>query len=201
MPIEDQLRWDERYRAEPRYSRFERPRHFLVRHSRYLPAAGLALDLAMGLGGNAEFLLSHGLRVVGVDRSGVAVQKAKHRMPALMAVHADLADFPLPNARFDVVLNFYYLQRDLWPRIESALRPGGVLFYETLTREMLAINATIDPQFLLAPGELGAAFPGLDTLEYVEGWTAGDSGHRRAVAALIARKPVIPGDERRGLLR
>jgi SAM-dependent methyltransferase len=35
------------------------------------------LDIAMGLGGNAAFLLERGLRVVGLDISWVALQRAK----------------------------------------------------------------------------------------------------------------------------
>ena len=58
-----------------------------------MPAAGLALDIAMGLGGNAGLLIERGMQVVGVDISSVAVQRAKERLPSLMAVRADLTQF------------------------------------------------------------------------------------------------------------
>lgn len=190
MPAEDAQRWNARYREEERYATFEAPRPFLVEGAGYLPAQGLALDAAMGLGGNAGFLLERGLRVVGVDISEVAVRRARSRRPELMAVLADLTRFYLPPTTFDVILNFFYLQRDLWPSYVAALRPGGLLFIETLTEAMRHRQPDIDPQYLLAAGELEYAFPGLETLRYYEGWTEGSRGHPRPVARLLARKPL-----------
>jgi tellurite methyltransferase len=187
MSTADADRWNARYREEIRYSAFERPRPFLVENAGLLPVAGLALDVAMGLGGNAGFLLDHGLSVVGVDISSVAVRQAKRRLPSLMAVQADLTRFYFPVATFDVILNFYYLQRDLWPKYVRLLRPGGWLVFETLTQEFRSIQPDIDPSYLLAPGELGSAFPSLETIVYREGWVSGDTGHPRPVASLLAR--------------
>lgn len=187
-PLSDANRWNARYLEEPRRS-FEKPRAFLVENSRHLPANGLALDAAMGLGANAGFLLERGLRVVGVDVSEVGVGIAKQRMPALMGVVADLERFYLPTAAFDVILTFYYLQRSLWPEYTRALKPGGVLFFETLTVEMLEIQPDIERSYLLEPGELQEAFPELETLVYREGWSEGENGgHRRPTAGLIARR-------------
>ena len=189
MPSADASRWDARYREDPRFNRFEKPRSFLVEQAHHLPANGLALDAAMGLGGNAAFLMERGLRVVGVDISGVGLRRAKSRLPALMAVQADLTRFPLPAGRFDVILNFYFLERSLWPQYLRALRPGGLLIFETLTRDMLTLQPEIDPAYLLAPGELRQAFPALQTLAYREGWAENEQGFRRAVASLSARLP------------
>ncbi len=141
----------------------------------------------MGLGGNAAFLLEQGLRVVGVDVSEVAVFRAKQRMPGLMAVVADLNHFFLPEYTFDVILNFFYLQRELWPRYQRALRPGGLLFFETLTIDMLQIHPEIEPAYLLKPGELRQGFEEMEILVYEEVWEEEKSGHRRSVASLVAR--------------
>ncbi len=189
MPQTDAERWDARYQFEARYATFTQPRPFLVENAAYLPSSGLALDVAMGLGGNAAFLLERGLRVIGVDISWVALRQAKARLPTLMAVLADLTCFHLPEHTFDVILNFYYLQRDLWPQYRRALRPGGVLFFETLTQEMRLIHPEIDPLYLLRPGELAQAFATWEILVYREGWEEGCGGHRRAVASLVARLP------------
>jgi len=187
MSNSDAARWNKRFREEVRYSSFEQPRPFLVENAAYLPITGLALDVAMGLGGNAGLMIERGLQVVGVDISGVAVQRAKERLPSLMAVQADLAQFYFPPATFDVILNFYYLQRDLWPQYLRALRPGGWLVFETLTQEFLTLQPEIDPEYLLAPGELGRAFPSLEIIVYHEGWSVGETGHARPVASLLAR--------------
>jgi SAM-dependent methyltransferase len=187
MPATDADRWNERYR-ENRNPTFEQPRPFLVENAGLLPRQGLAVDLAMGLGGNAGFLLERGLRVVGVDISVVAALLVKRRRPQVMVVVADLTRFYLPPNRFDLVLIFYYLQRDLWPVIQAALRPGGILVYETLTRDMQAVHPAIDQRYLLQPGELETAFPDLETWVYHEGWTGEVSDHPKAVASLVAHK-------------
>ncbi|HSO27220.1 MAG TPA: class I SAM-dependent methyltransferase [Anaerolineales bacterium] len=189
MSTNPKSHWDQRYRENARYDSFGRPRPFLMEQAAYLPFSGLALDIAMGLGGNAEFLLARGLRVIGVDISGVALRKAKARLPQLWAVQANLNAFYFPTQHFDALLNFFYLERSLWPDYERTLKPGGVLILETLTIGMQELRPDIDERYLLQPGELAAAFPHLETLVYEEGWTTGRRNHPRATARLIARKP------------
>lgn len=187
MSSEDARRWNARYQTAPRDS-FEHPRSFLVEHAHLLPSSGLALDVAMGLGGNAGFLLQRGLRVIGADISDVAIRIAASRLPGLMPVVADLSHFYLPPDSFDVIINFLYLQRDLWALFPSALHPGGILILETLTTDMLSVHHEIDPSLLLEPGELAGTFPTLQTLVYQEGWQASQTRHPRAVASLIAKR-------------
>jgi SAM-dependent methyltransferase len=189
MPVEDAERWNARYSQDERYSGDIPPRRTLVENAAYLQLRGLALDAAMGLGGNAAFLLERGLAVIGVDISWVAARQAKARLPDLMAVVADLTQFQLPDEQFDVILNFYYLQRELWAQYRRALRPGGFLFIETLMQEMHAIRPDIDPQYLLRPGELQEAFSDWRILAYQEGWVESGTRHPKAVASLVASRP------------
>ena len=185
-PSEDALRWNIRY-LQGWYSGDPQPPHLLLEHAGLLPTSGLALDAAMGLGGAASFLLEHGLRVIGVDISVVASTQAKRRFPALSAVVADLSVFYLPPATFDVICNFYYLNRSLWGEYRRALRKGGLLIIETLTRAMLEQKPDIDPGYLLEPGELRQAFEDWQILFYDEGWTQAEHGTPHAVASLVAR--------------
>lgn len=189
MHNKDAERWNARYLNNERYATFSKPRPFLVENAHLLPRGGRALDVAMGLGGNAEYLLKHGLRVVGVDISSVAVRQAKARLPGLMAVIADLNHFYLPPCSFDVLLNFYFLQRELWPHYRRALRPRGMLIIETLTQEMLRVQPDTDPAYLLAPDELRQAFADWDILVYREGWEKSRGGRLHPVASLVARSP------------
>ncbi len=186
MPIEDARRWNTRYRTRGGASPAE-PHSFLVEHQPLLPRSGRAVDIAMGRGGNAGWLLAQNLDVVGIDISTVAVQAAKCHWPMLAAVVADLTMFYLPPDSFDVILNFYYLDRTLWPVYKRALRPGGLLIFETFTRARLANRPETDPRYLLSAGELRAAFQGWDILTYREGGMDAD-GQMRTTASLVARR-------------
>jgi hypothetical protein len=189
MSSADAIKWNERYRSGVELA-FESPRDFLIAQAQHLPERGLALDIAMGLGGNAGFLLEHGLRVIGVDISEVGARRAKARWPMLMSAVIDLTRYRWPACSFDVILNFYYCQRDLWPHFRSMLKPGGVLIMETMTIEMLRTRPDYSPDYLLQPDELRRAFSDWEVLTYREGWIEMGCNSPRAVASIVAKRPV-----------
>lgn len=183
-------KWDERYRES---ERTPRPMRALEENAHLLPAQGTALDLACGLGGNALFLAEGGLRVTAWDLSGVAVdrihQTAEARGLPLTAEVRDVAAYPPTPGRFDVITVGHYLERSLAHAIGVALRPGGVLFYQTFTREHVHEGGPRNPAFRLAPNELLALFAGLQVLVYREEGTAGDTARGfRDEALLVARR-------------
>ncbi len=188
MSNADAIKWNERYRSGVEAA-FESPRDFLIAQAQHLPERGLALDIAMGLGGNAGFLIERGLRVIGVDVSEVGVRRAKALWPSLMSAVIDLRHYRWPSCSFDVILNFYYCQRDLWPLYRSMLKLGGVLIMETLTIETLRARPDYNPDYLLQPGELRRAFASWEVLVYHEGWIEGKDHSPRAIASLAARRP------------
>jgi SAM-dependent methyltransferase len=182
--------WDERYRQGPGMP--EEPSALLVENRALLPAGGRALDIAMGSGRNALYIASLGFRVRGVDVSRVAValcrEKAARLGLAVEAVVADLEHYRLPRQRYDLIINFHYLQRSLTGPIVQALKRGGVLVFESFTIDQLQYSyGPKDPAFLLQPGELRGMFAGLETPLYYEGVIEGDRGPK-AVAQLIGRK-------------
>ena len=186
--------WDERYRNQEAVP--ERgPADFLVEHHHLLPERGRALDVAMGTGRNALYLASLGYEVSGIDVSGVAVERcreeAARRGLRIEAVQADLESYRLPPEAYDVIIDFYYLQRELAPALVAALRPGGVLVFESFTTEQRRFGwGPVQEEFLLRPGELRTLFPGLEELVYREGLVESQSGRgTKAVAGLVARKP------------
>lgn len=184
--------WDERYRHEEAVP--ERgPSTFLVEHVALLPGAGRVLDAAMGTGRNALYLASLGYEVTGIDLSPVAVEQCRSEARRLglrlETICADLESYALPAAAFDVVLNFYYLQRDLCPRLVEALRPGGLLVFETFTMAQRRFGwGPQQEEFLLRPGELRELFPELEALVYREGVVEESERGRKAVASLVGRK-------------
>lgn len=188
MPLGDAERWDSRYQNDARYLDDPRPREFLVECEPRLPVSGLALDAAMGLGANARYLSQRGMQVLGVDISSVALRRVHASCPQLWLVQADLCFFPLPANCFDLIINFYYLQRSVWREFPQALRPGGVLVVETLTWEMRQLQPDIPEEYLLAPDELKGLFSNLQVLHYREGWIEGSGLHSRPVASLLAIK-------------
>jgi tellurite methyltransferase len=183
--------WDERYQRKDGAP--ERgPASFLVEQRHLLPARGKALEVAMGTGRNALYLASLGYEVTGIDVSGVAVERcrreAARRGLRVEAVQADLESYELPRAEYDIVINLYYLQRALAARLEAALRPSGVLVFESFTTEQRQFGwGPQNDEFLLRPGELREMFAGLEVLAYREGLVEGDRG-MKAVAGLVGRK-------------
>lgn len=188
MVAEDADRWNQRYSAAPA-GWLQEPRSYLVENAGVLPPYGRALDLAMGAGGNAGFLISRGLDVVGLDIAFQGVRQAKKRWPALRSFVADLTDaLPLAD-RFDVLINFYFLERSLWREFENLLKPGGVLIFESLTLDMRDQRPDIDPVLLLQPGELAGYFSNWQVLSQREGWFPSSHGTPKAIASIVARRP------------
>lgn len=191
MPAADAQRWNARYREREAQDQDPGPpRTFLVENVDVLPRCGWALDAAMGRGAAAGFLLQRGLNVIGVDISTVAVNAARRTWPRLNAVVADLTAFGLRDASLDVIVNFYYLERSLWPQYRRMLKPGGVLVIESLSLEMLTVNPDVDPAYLLDAGELEQAFGDWEILARRAGWHT-DTGHgSRATRGLVVRRPL-----------
>jgi|SRR5450432_1333578 len=193
--------WDARYRAAASCGLAE-PASF-VRELMPLLPFGPALDLACGAGRHT-LLLAASHSVTAVDASSEAldllVQHAANaglsvtREPSLEAaccghqgiqlVRADLEQVKLPPASFTLIVCVQYLQRSLFPQMEAALSPGGMLLFETYTRAQLEFSTgPRNPAYLLESGELRAAFPTLRTLVYRE-LRAG-----KGIASLLGQKP------------
>ncbi len=193
--------WDERYRKEEAAQK-RGPAAFLVEQRRLLPPRGRVLDVAMGTGRNALYLASLGYEVTGIDVSGVAVARCGEEAVRLglriEAIQADLESYEMASDAYDIVTDFYYLQRELAPHLTAALRPGGVLVFETFTTEQRQFGwGPQQEEFLLQPGELRSLFPGLEVLAYREGLVERESERgTKAVAGLVARKATLHGTVR-----
>jgi len=162
-----------------------------VRFSGILPRSGLALDLACGNCQDTIFLARRGLTAIGIDRSGQALTEGTHiaRTSNLKAsfVQADLTGFHIPSGKFVVIICFRYRDPNLYPSIRTALKPGGLLIYETYTLEHLRFGRKPqNPAHLLERNELLRAFGDWEIVFYRETWTS------RGMASIVARKPLSP---------
>ena len=165
------------------------PARWLVDHASVLPAAGAALDVASGSGRNAIWLAARGFTTLAVDRSASSIasirETAVERRLPLRAEVVDLEDegATLPASAFDVVVVVHYLHRPLFPSLRAALRPGGILVYETFTRAQALRGRPTNPAFLLEPGELPQLVAPLEILFQREGDFEG-----KMVASVIAAR-------------
>jgi 2-polyprenyl-3-methyl-5-hydroxy-6-metoxy-1,4-benzoquinol methylase len=162
---------------------------WLVTNAGFLPATGTALDVACGRGRNALWLAGRGLTVRAIDRDPVAIASLREAAAAgHVEIDAEAVDLEsgqpdLGRARYDLIVVTHYLHRPLFPILLAALRPQGVLVYETFTEAQARRGKPTNPAFLLRPGELHTLTAGLMTLASREG-TFGD----RDVASIVARK-------------
>jgi len=196
MADADRERWNRRY-AE-RYAK----RAYDFAPSRWLPEiearleppypGARALDLACGPGRNAVWLAERGWTVDAWDLSDVALsilvcereERAAHGFPLAIDVReTDLDAAEIPPATYDLVLNMLFLDRRLWPGMVAALRPGGLLAFETFVNLPGGRRSDVSPEHLLQPGELRATFEalGLETL-------FSDEDGPRGTARLLARR-------------
>jgi SAM-dependent methyltransferase len=190
MKMDDRSKWDTKYlhasSAEDRL-----PAVFLENNIDFLEAAappgGRALDLAAGEGRNSLFLASHGFNVDAVDFSLQGLrrtrQSAEARSLKVRTVVVDLDHFTVPSNYYDLIINFFFLQRNLFDSMAEGLKPGGLLIFETYTtlHQQLNPERKMRRNFLLEPGELEHAFPMLEVLTYRE---------ERETARLLARRPL-----------
>jgi SAM-dependent methyltransferase len=166
------------------------PNDWLVANAALLPSTGIALDVACGRGRNAFWLAARGLAVDAIDRNPEAIaavrQEAADRGLAVTARVADLETSSSAPAQscYDLIVVVHYSHRPLLSRLFAALRPGGVLVYETFTRAQARRGKPTNPAFLLEPGELRVLTAGLVRLAEREGTFDG-----RDVASIVARKP------------
>jgi tellurite methyltransferase len=187
-----QEKWDRIYsRDEPGR---QTPAPVLTENAFLLPPAGISLDLASGLGANAIFLAEHGLKVTALDISSAAIEKLNayalnHRL-AIEAKQEAIGPASLPSSAFDVIAISRFLDRSLTGAIINALKPGGLLFYQTFTRLKVTAEGPDNPAYLLETNELLDLFSPLRTVYYRENAAIGDIRQGlRNEAQFVGQKP------------
>ena len=206
MEQDERTLWNKKY-SEGSHTSLEPDPFLLSAWSEFLKdvAPGKALDVAGGVGRHALWLAERGWKVKLVDISEIGIQMAKENAQNLLidssaqpgapaaAVHDDslieteVVDLnsvhDLGNQEYDLIVVFFYLQRELFPALISALKPEGFLIYKTYSTEQRRFGGgPTHPLHLLKPNELLHAFSSLRVLHYHE------TIHERGVVELIAQK-------------
>jgi len=165
------------------------PCSWLVANVDLLPRGGVALDLACGRGRPALLLASAGYTIHAVDRdeeklAALAEDAARLDLPVTASV-LDLESVvpDLGESAYDLVLVTHYLHRPLFPALVRALRPGGLLLYETFTVDQARHGHPTNPAFLLQHGELTRLVAPLAVVRERDGEFDG-----RFVAGVAARR-------------
>jgi SAM-dependent methyltransferase len=137
------------------------PSAWVRRFAPLIAPGGAVLDLACGQGRHARYLAGLGCQVEALDRDGAALATlAGVAGVVTRCIDVEASPWPYTAARFDGVVVTNYLHRALASALVHALRPGGILIYETFAAGNEILGRPSKPEFLLRPGEL---------LQWVEG--------------------------------
>ena len=196
----DESFWNTRY-ANGSYLYGTAPNSFLVEHCGLL--VGPVLSLSEGEGRNAVFLASRGLEVLGVDISVVGLEKAqklaKSQGVTIKTEVADLATFePKENYYGSVISISAHLpsvvRHKLYPLIERALKPDGVILLEAYSENQLLrdTGGPKDGDMLMTIDKVHREFPNFEPilLREAEREVSEGEGHTgmASVVQFIARK-------------
>ncbi|MET7767766.1 class I SAM-dependent methyltransferase [Nocardia sp. NPDC005366] len=102
-------------------------------------AGKTVLEAGSGEGYGADMIAGVATEVTGLDYDASAVAHVRERYPRVEMIQGNLADLPLEDASFDVVVNFQVIEH-LWDQGRflreclRVLRPGGELLISTPNR-------------------------------------------------------------------
>jgi tellurite methyltransferase len=189
MPSDSRNKWNQRH-AERELA--TPACEVLQQHAAMLPKQGCALDLACGLGRNAIFLAQQGLECDAIDVSDVALARLKHYADEenlkINTLRADIEQDGLTSKQYDLIVVSYFLHRPLFAAIQRALKPGGLLFYQTFVQAQTEAPQAkpINTRFCLKHNELCLAFQDLE-IHYYHETTFDPVNDTAPLAMLVAR--------------
>ena len=143
------------------------PSPWIMRWASLIKPGGTVLDVAAGHGRHARALAALGHKVTATDIDVTGLKDAI----GIEVIAADLETgvWPCAPGRFDGIVVANYLHRAHFPHLVAGLADGGVLLFETFGQGNEKLGRPRNPDFLLAPGELPAAFAALQVVAYEHG--------------------------------
>ena len=192
--------WNKRYASDD-YLYGTEPNSFLAEQYKLL--RGPVLSLSEGEGRNAVFLASHGLAVVCVDISAVALEKARKlatsRGVEIATMVCDLETFEPEADHYGSVVSISAhlpskVRNRLYPLIERSLRPAGTIILEAYSENQMSrdTGGPKDLDMLMTVDKLRREFPNCEpvVLREIEREVSEGEGHTgmASVVQFIARK-------------
>ena len=175
-PAQEQSKWNQRY-LEGTHGNLPPDPLLVTGFEHYIeplfPNAGYALDIAGGTGRHAIFLAEKAwkVRLIDIAEAGIVnARKNARNLAARIEFSAeDLSRFQGDDRSYDLIAVFFFLQREIFPALLKALKPGGLLIYKTYTRHQAKFGGgPTNPAYFLAENELLHSFRDLRVLHYAE---------------------------------
>ncbi|BDY12022.1 hypothetical protein HCR_03340 [Hydrogenimonas cancrithermarum] len=181
--IEDKIKWNDKYKSAPPA---QKPSPLLLAYLERI-GRGEVLDIAAGMGRHAKPLAAQGCHVDAIEWSDLALE-ALEKIPGVSAIEMDLEEACGLKKRYDAILCFNYLNRNLYPLMLTHLKPGGLLLFETFVQDDANEGAPGNPFFLLEKNELLHVFCSLYIIEYKESYIRKPNGQKALMASMAAQK-------------
>lgn len=167
--------------------------YVLEQYQHLLPSQGTALDLACGQGGNAILLAKAGLTVSAWDISEVAIEQlsslAQSHSLVVNAQVRDVLKNPPEKNSLDVLVVSFFLDRSICKVLLAALKPNGLVFYQTYCQMKTEQKGPKNKSYLLADNELLTLFEGMKVRVYSDEALLGDHAKGfRNQAFLVAER-------------
>lgn len=141
-------------------------------------------------------MAQQGLQVDAWDFSPVVIAQLQYvvreRHLDITPAVRDVLAHPPAALGYDVITVSYFLERALAPALIAALRPGGMLFYQTFGPVRINEHGPRNPAYRLEAGELLRMFAALSPRLYREEGRLDDSQQGlRGEVMFIGERPAI----------
>lgn len=188
MSEAERKHWNHRYTTEG--PRSTEPAAFLVEIADYIPASSTILDVGGGNGRNAIWLARRGHRVTIADISESGLELARRAAAedglSISTIAMDFDTDPVPSGPWDVIVDFHFIKRYLFPEFPKVTKPGGLIIFCRATVRNLERNQRPPRPYLLDVGEGWDLLEGYELLVAREGWSVEGRHEFEALARVPA---------------
>ncbi|WP_428023848.1 class I SAM-dependent methyltransferase [Arcobacter sp.] len=169
MALNDKLKWDKKYQTTPSLLEKREPSNKLINLLTKVKGKK-ALDVASGAGRNSIYLATNGFEVEAIDISQIALNELEKKgFENITCKLVDLDEYEIPKNSYDFIIMTNFLDRNLIPKLKTALKNDGILFIETYMYDEINEKPPSNPDFLLQKDELKSFFDNkFEILDYDE---------------------------------